>query len=260
MTCHTYRHSDLEPLTGGIRALDSIGGLPCIQIRLAGEAFTLLASAGDVPPPLRRYYAKVGKQLTDTVTRLRKNVGSAVSEGLNLAIRISTALDRLELTEEDLNRLRHVNNRLVELEKSLKQIVEGMRERLEGLDPSGVEWDEWDGTDINLWVEFASDLERPAYNPDTYAENGIMEPLEICAQIWQSWTRDATEEESPWGLDDGQNHGDLGGCEEHPMQHFHQCYLFHELYDHAHVGLWGMLHLRTLWIEVIPHRSGDFTI
>lgn len=260
MTCHTYRHSDLEALTGGIRVLDSIDGLPCIQIRLAGEAFTLLASADETPPPLRRYYAKVGKQLTDTVTRLRKNLGSAVSEGWNLAMRINLALDRLELTEEDLNRLRHVNNRLVELEKSLKQMVEGMRERLEGLDPSGVEWDKWDSTEINLCVEIGPDSERPAYDPDTWAEDGKMEPMEIRARIWQSWKRNATEEKSPWGLDDGQNHSDMGGCEGHPLQHFHQCYLFHELYDHAHVGLWRMLHLRSLWIEIIPHRSGDFTI
>jgi len=52
MTDHTYRHSDLEPLTGAIRAIESIGGMPHIEIRHAGEAFTLLASAEDVPPPL----------------------------------------------------------------------------------------------------------------------------------------------------------------------------------------------------------------
>lgn len=62
------------------------------------------------------------------------------------------------------------------------------------------------------------------------------------------------------GLDDRQNHSDLSGCEGSQMQHFHQCYLFHELWDHADVGTWGMLNLRSIWIEVKPHRSGDFVI
>lgn len=258
MPRHTDRHSDLEPLTGAIRALESVGGLPEIEIRHAGEAFTLLASAEDVPPHLRRYYAKVGEKLTDIVTRLKKNLRSAESEGWELTMCINSAIGSLKLTEDDLNRLRHVNNRLLELEKSLKQKVVGMRERLEGLDPSGVEWDEWDSTEINLWVEIGPDSERPAYDPDTWAEEGLMEPLEIRARISARWKHDATEEKKPWGLDDGQNHSDMGGCEGHPMQHFHQCYLFHELYDHSHVGIWGMLHLRSIWVEVIPHRSGNF--
>lgn len=260
MLNHTYRHSDLEPLTGAIRALHSIDGLPCIELRLAGEAFALLASAEDVPPALRLYYAKVGKKLTDAVTRLKKNLRSAESDWWKLERRINSALDSLELTEEDMSRLRHVNNRLMELEKSLKQMADGMCERLEGLDPSGVEWDEWDSTEIKLRVEIGPDSERPAYAPDAWAENGEMEPMKICARITRSWKLDAMEVKKTWGLDDGQNHSDMSGCIGHPMQHFNQCYLFHELFDHANVGIWGMLNLRALWIEILPHRSGDFKI
>lgn len=257
---HAYRHSDLAPLTGAIRALHSIDGLPSIELRLAGEAFALLASAQDVPPPLRHYYEKVGKKLTDAVTRLKKNLRSAESDGWKLERRINSALKNEELTEVDMSRLLHVNNRLMELEKSLKQMTDGMCERLEGLDPSGVAWDEWDSTEIKLWIEIGPDAERPAYNPDTWAEAGLMEPIEICIRITQSWKLDAMEEKQPWGLDDRQNHSDMGGCEGHPMQHFNQCYLFHELWDHANVGLWGMLNLRSLWIQILPHRSGDFAI
>lgn len=257
---HAYRHSDLEPLTGAIRALHSIDGLPCIELRHAGEAFTLLASAQDVPPPLRHYYAKVGKRLTDTVNRLKRNLRSSESEAWKLERRINSAMDDVELTEANMCQLRHVNNRLMELEKSLKQMTDGMCERLEGLDPSGVAWDEWDSTEIKLWIEIGPDAERPAYNPDAWAEAGLLEPIEICIRITRSWKLDAMEVKKPWGLDDRQNHSDMGGCEGHPMQHFNQCYLFHELWDHANVGLWGMLNLRALWIEIMPHRSGDFTI
>ena len=260
MMPHAYRQSDLEPLTGAIRALHSIDGLPCIELRHTGEAFTLLASAQDVPPPLRHYYAKVGKKLTDTVTRLKKNLRSAESEGAKLERRINSALENVELTNADMSRLLHVNHRLMELEKSLKQMADGMCERLEGLDSAGVAWDERDSTEIKLRVEIGPDTERPAYNPDAWAEAGLMEPIEISIRITRSWKLEAMEVKKPWGLDDGQNHSDMGGCEGHPMQHFNQCYLFHELWDHANVGLWGMLNLRALWIEILPHRSGDFTI
>ena len=260
MSLHTYRPSDLEPLTGAIRALHSIEGLPCIELRHAGEAFTLLASAQDVPPPLRHYYAKFGKKLTDTVIRLKKNLRSAESEAWKLERRINSAMDDVELTEANMSQIRHVNNRLMDLEKSLKEMADGMCKRLDGLDTSGVAWDEWDSTEIKLWIEIGPDAERPAYNPDEWAEAGLMEPIEICIRITRSWKLDAMEVKKPWGLDDGQNHSDMGGCEGHPMQHFNQCYLFHELWDHANVGLWGMLNLRALWIEIMPHRSGDFTI
>ncbi len=260
MSIHTYRPSDLEPLTGAIRALHSIDGLPCIELMHAGEAFTLLASAQDVPPPLRHYYAKVGKRLTDTVNRLKRNLRSSESEAWKLERRINSALDDVELTEANMSQLRHVNNRLMGLEKSLKQMTDGMCERLEWLDPSGVAWDEWDSTEIKLWIEIGPDAERPAYNPDAWAEAGLLEPIEICARITRSWKLDATEKKKSWGLDDGQNHSDMSGCIGHPMQHFNQCYLFHELFDHANVGIWGMLNLRALWIEILPHRSGDFTI
>lgn len=252
-----YRHSDLEPLTGGIRALDAIS---YSEIRRAGEAFSLYAVADDVPPPLRRYYAKVGKYLMGTATRLGKNLRSAKSQGCDLAMRINSSIDSLKLTEDDLNRLCHVNNRLLELEKSLKQMVDGMRERLEGLDPSGVEWETWDGTDIELCVDISTNPECPTSSFSTWREAGFLSLQPICALISQRWKCDITEENEPCGLDDGQNHSDMGGCEGHPLQHFHQSYLFHELYDHAGVGIWGMLHLRMVWIEIIPHRSGDFTI
>lgn len=260
MPRHTYRHSDLEPLTGSIRALESIDGLPCIEIRLAGEAFTLLAAADDVPPPLRRYYAKVGKKLTALGARLKQYLHSAEHAGWKLAMRINSTLDHLVLTDEDLAHLSYVNNRLLELEKLLKQMVDGMRERLKGLDPSGVEWDVWDDLDIILWLRIGPDPERPTYDPEVWAEAGLMQPLEIKVKVWQCWERETVSDKKPWGLDDGQNHSDMGGCEGHPLQHFSQSYLFHELFDHANVGVWGMLHLQSIWIEIIPHRSGDFVI
>ena len=149
-----------------------------------------------------------------------------------------------------MNLLRHVNTRLQDLEKSIQQMINGMHERLEGFDPRGTEWDKWDDSEIILWLEFSSDTARPAYNADAWAEDGMMEPLEIRVKLWSCGERRSR------GLDDGKNHSDRGGCEGSPMQYFHQCKLFHELWDHADVGAWGMLNLQSIWIEIIPHRSG----
>jgi hypothetical protein len=258
MSRHAYHPADLEPLNGATRLLDEISGMPCIQIRCAAEAFTQIATAEDVPLPLRRYYAKVGKKLSETEARLKKYLRSAGSEGDKLVSRINKALGHTELTEEEMNRLRHVNARLQDLEKILQQKIDGMHERLEAFNPVGVEWDEWDAGEMILWLEIGPDAERPAYDPATWTEDYLMESLEIKVKVWESARRKS--EEKRWGLDDGQNHSDLGSCEGSQMQHFHQCYLFHELWDHADVGFWGMLHLRSIWIEVIPHRSGGFVI
>lgn len=258
MSHHTFRQSDLETLNSGIRLLDEMSRMPCIEIRCAGEAFTQLSSAEDVPTPLRRYYAKVGKRLTDTEIRLKKYLRSTRSEGQKISSRINNALGHTELTEEKLIRLRHVNTRLQELEKILQQKIDGMHERLDEFNPAGVEWDECDAGEIILWLKIGSDAERPAYDPDTWTEEYLMKSLEIRVTVWEAARREADEER--WGLDDGENHSDLGGCEGSQMQHFHQCYLFHELWDHADVGFWGMLNLRVLWIEILPHRSGDFRI
>lgn len=255
MTSNIFHHVDLIPLAGSIPALRGLSS----RIMSAGEAFTVLAEAADVPIPLRRYYTKVGIKLMAAGSRLEKTIKAARYDALHLKNRIQSKLDSLRLTAKDMDRLRHVNSRLMELEKSLEQMVAGMRERLEGLNPSGVEWDEWD-FDIILWARIGPDPERPAYDPDAWAETGLMEPLEIRAETWESWVRYTADDNEPWGLDDGRNHSDLSGCEGHPLENFHQCYLFHELHDHAHVGLWGMLNLQSLWIEIIPHRSCSFHI
>lgn len=76
------------------------------------------------------------------------------------------------MNEEDLRNLRKVNTRLQALEKILQDKIDGMLERLEGLDPDGVEWDSW-------------------------AEDGHMEPIEVKVKIWCD-KRDPTDEE-PWG-------------------------------------------------------------
>ena len=172
MSHSTYHPADLEPLNGATRLLKALRISHCIDLRLASEAFTLLASGADVPERLRRYYGKVGKKLTLTESRLKKYLDSTACEGETLSRRIRSTFHRNNLTDEDLRKLRKVNTRLQALEKILQDKIDGMLERLEGLDPDGVEWDSW-------------------------ADDGHMEPIEVKVKIWCD-KRDPTDEE-PWG-------------------------------------------------------------
>lgn len=266
MPRHIYRHADLVPLIAGIRALDSMSITLDIEIKAVAEAFAVLAEAADVPMPLRKYYAKVEKKLSAAKIGWKQKLDPKQLGiwgrlcGMDLYVRTRSTLGLMKLNDEELERLHHVNNRLLELEKSLKQMTNGMRERLDGFSSSGVEWDPYDGIQIKLWLRIGPDPERPSYDPDVWDESGLMEPLEICVNILEHWQSKTTEDEDPWGLDDGQDHSELSGREGHPLQNIHQSYLFHEFYDHAEVGAWGMLNLQALWIEVISHRSGDFQI
>lgn len=258
MKKHPYKHSDHLALTGcmqqhfAVRHQDS-------TLKSSVESLSALATADDIPASLRRYYYRYAKQLKAAEDRLRKVVKSARCDGFELSMRIQRELGTPTFTDCDLARLHHINGRLRVLEKSIKTLLVDMEKRLSALSPDGVAWDEWDCVAINLWLGFTSENERPSYDPERLADADLEEPPQICVRIWDhSCLRDKHDE--AWGLDDGQDHGDLSNCNGHPLQHFNQCYLFHELYDHANIGIAGMLHLHKIWIEIIPHRSGDFMI
>ena len=111
--------------------------------------------SADLPPlagALRALQRGLGSEVRFTASRLRKNLNSSVSDGWNLTMHIESAPGRLPLTEEAVDRLRHVNNRLLELEKSLKQMVNGCVSAWRDLIPWG-----WNGTsgkkpDLAVWM------------------------------------------------------------------------------------------------------------
>lgn len=219
------------------------------QIHDAGNTFVFLGAATDIPSRLRRYYKKIGKRLFASATAIDQFMQSTQAEGDELDQHIRSILPRVELTDEVMIRLGHVNNRLRELEHSLKQKIDGLHERLKGLNPAGVAWDDWDMTEIVFSLRIEDDTNRPSYNTDTLDEADISD-LEIHVSIYELWKY--IPRDDPWGLDDGKNHGDSGDIP--------QCYLFNEFYEQAGIGAWGMLHLHSLFIEIIPHRSGSFSI
>ena len=252
MTNQRYTFSDLPVINGALRMIENIMGDSCMDIRYAGKALSVLSTQKDVPVLMRRYFDKVGKELTDTEARLKSELSKSLSDGLKLFSALNAKMSPEALCTEDWEKLQSVNMRLQALEKSLHEMMAAMHEKIGEINPAGVEWDAWDDSEIILWLKFGADVERPAYQPEKWAEDGIMEPLEIRVKV------SSCGELNTWGLNDGKNHSDMGVCEGHPMQHFHQCYLFHELWDHTEVGLYGMLNLRSLWIEIISHRSANF--
>lgn len=251
-----FHPSDLEMLNGTGRLLDELARSPCIDLRMAGEAFTLLASGVDVPERLRQHYEKVGRKLTGMELHLKKYLRTMQDKEARMARQIASKLPSYVLSETEMVRLHQVNARLQCLEKILKERLIELHERLNRLEPVGVEWDRWDCTEIKLWLRFNPEENRPAYNR---SDDGLLEPVVIKVGL-SRFDNHTDPQRKYWGLDDGENHSDLIGCEGSQMQHFQQCYLFHELWDHAEVGMWGMLNLHSIWIEIMPHQSGDFVI
>lgn len=257
MADEIYHHSDLELLTGTKQALEQIKVDVTVGMSLAKEACIQIGASVDVPAPLRAYFNKTGGALGAIHARLKSELDEIAEEGSTIFDSARSSLEKIQISDDVLNKLEHINDRLKMLEKSLSQMIEEMHRRCTQINPSGVEWDEWDSFEINLHLAIEHDPKRPSYDPD----DGPMECLQKTVTIYCNGPHYLKKRDKDyWGLDDGKDHGTYIPYYGNLLRQFDDCYLFHALYDHAEVGLWGILHLRSIDIEIIPHRSGRFTI
>lgn len=257
MTDEIYHYSDLELLTGSKQALEQIKVDVIVGISLAEEACTQIGSSVDVPAPLRSYFNEAGSKLGAIQARLKSELDEIVEEGSTILDLVRFSLEKIQISDDVLNELERINDRLKVLEKSLSQMIEGMHCLYNKTNTHGVEWDEVDSFEINLHLAIEHDPKRPSYDPD----DGPMECLQKTVTLYCSGTHYLKKVNKNYlGLDDGKDHGTCIPYYGHLLRQFDDCYLFHALYDHAEVGLWGILHLRSIDIEIIPHRSGRFII
>jgi hypothetical protein len=257
----TYHESDLEVLVGSTNNLCRLERELTIDLRCTEEAYTRIGSAAELPEHLRDYFTSAGKKLDEMHNRLSKELREIEEEGTELRYSIRPSIPLIELTDEVLDQLEHINSRLKVLEKSLMEMIEGMHSRCNGLNPASVDWDEWDKyVEIFLTLTIGPDPERPSYAPALWEEDGIMEMFQLEVRLSCAADRYLTKEKDYWGIEDGNDHGTQVPHYGQLSRDFDQCYLFHDLYDHADVGLWGILHLRSMRIEIEPRRSGCFTI
>lgn len=252
-----YHHSDLELLTGSKQALEQIKADVIVGMSLAEEACIQIGASVDVPAPLRAYFNKTGGALGAIHARLKSEIDEVVDEGLAIFDSVRSSLENIQISDDVLNGLERINGRLKVLERSLSKMIEEVHSRCNQVGPPSVEWDEWDSFEIILYLAIKPDFKRPSYDPD----DGPMEFLQKTVTIYCNGPHYLKKRDKDyWGLDDGKDHGTYIPYYGHLLRQFDDCYLFHALYDHAEVGLWGILHLRSIDIEIIPHRSGRFTI
>ena len=163
----------------------------------------------------------IGKDLRQQIREL---------EGLSLNVPRTSASDRY--SDEQLAKYREINDRLVAIEKRIKQDFKQLLPPCEQMQKDGVIDDFEIESEVSVWL----DESDPAYRDD---DDNILAVLSYCAKA---------DADSDFGLDDGQNHNEYQHFEGHPMQREHHCWLFHEVYDHSR--LWEEI-LRTdmIWLD-----------
>lgn len=260
------------------RPSDYLAMLPLSRIKAGGictaksemqalhRELDFLAASADVPIILRDYYRNLAAKVDGLGAQLGALENETRNEAQDFRYNIQRK-DQLPLSKKEMAKLYQVNARLIDLEKLLFSKATDLRTRLIGApDPTddGVKWDTWDGVDIELWLIFEPDSERPSYHHGTARDEMNLENLAFNdIRIWLNINDAATfnpADKNRWGIADGLDHNDISGIDGHPFSNLPQCSLFHEIYDHAEVGIQGMLRLSQIWFDVNLKQSGYFTL
>ena len=128
-----------------------------------------------------------------------------------------------------------LNRKLVDVEKGIKKECQAINDEL----PKRVaDADDWlDDYENDVYITFYMRKDDPDH--DVIGDN-ILEELH--------------EYPSKGDYDDqlggGKNHNEYEGWEDHPMRDEHHCWLYHCLYDHAHLGWINILRIGSVKISM----------
>ncbi len=238
-----------------------------ISLDYLHQELSMLAHANDIPVSLREYFLKLGGQIGGVHAQLRAVQVAAKNEIQDFLLSARQSERSVAFSAAEIAKLVQVNSRLVELEKAIYTRIVDIHSHLHGLDSpalDGLKWDQWDGADVEMQLRFALDSERPSYYPDESGESIDLEQLSITVMNIHLDINDVKNfdpgNSEYWGLGDGEDHNDIHSDCDHPLAGLPLCFLFHELFDHADVGLRGMLHLEEIWFDVKLQQSGWFRL
>lgn len=227
----------------------------------------MLAHANDIPVSLREYFHKLGVQVGDIHARLLTLKISTKNEIQEFLLSARQRERSVTFSAAEIAKLEQVNSRLVDLEKAIYARIKDIHSHLHGLESpalDGLKWDQWDGADVEMQLRFALDPERPSYYPDESGESIDLEQLSITVMNISLDINDVKNfdpgNSEYWGLGDGEDHNDIHADWDHPLAGLPLCFLFHELFDHAEVGVQGMLHLEEIWFDVKLQQSCWFRL
>jgi hypothetical protein len=148
---------------------------------------------------------------------LGRELREQIRELENLSLNISRDDSSDRYSDEQLAKYREINDRLVAIEKRIRQDFKRLLPQCEQMQKDGVIDDFEIESEVSIWL----DENDRAYRDD---DDNILAVSSFNAKV---------DADSDFGLDDGQNHNEYRHFDEHPMQTEHHCRLFHELYGHS---------------------------
>ena len=150
---------------------------------------------------------------------LEKDLRQQIRQIESLSLDVSRADSSGRCSEDQLAKYRLINGRLVAIEKRIGQDFKRLLPQCEQMQKDAIIDDFEIESEVSVWL----DESDPAYRDD---DDNILAVSSYNAKV---------DTDSDFGLDDGQNHNECRHFDGHPMQKEHHCWLFHDLYDHAHL-------------------------
>lgn len=258
-------HSDVLTLLPLSRhSMAGLGGME-IELRILLEEVTSFAHADDLPPSLREFYQALADRVSSIHSEL-KSVSRATDTVVRDLVHERSPKFNNELSDDEVARLLQINQQLVTLEAAIVDRVSGLSRALgtvPAAESDNLTWDEWDQLEVSLWLVFAKDADRPSYRPDLQGgdllENMALSDLRISLEL-NNFRRGSPDDTDYWGLGDSNDHNDIPRDCGHPLAGVPLCMLFHELFDHADVGLKGMLRLEQILFDVRLQQSATYSL
>lgn len=252
----------LLPLTR--HSMAGLGGMG-IEWRILLEEISSFVHANDLPPSLREFYRAFADRLSAIHSELKAVGNEAESVVSDLFYKTCPKFD-VELSEAEIARLLQLNQQLVTLEAAIVERVSSLSRALgavPAVDTTDLAWCAWDTLEVNLWLVFAKDADRPSYRPDLQdgypLENMALSDLKIYLDL-NDVSRLSPNHAEYWGIGDGKDHNDIPCDFGYPLAGVPLCMLFHELFDHADVGLKGMLQLEKILLDVRLEQSATYQL
>ena len=172
---------------------------------------------------------------------LEKELRQQIRELEDLRLNVSEVYPSAPRPQEHPAKYRLINEKLVQVEKRIKQDFERLLPQCEQMRKDGVIDDFEIEAEVSLWL----DEKDPAHRDD---DDNIMAVSRYNAWFYA---------DSDFGLDDRKNHNDCQFFDGDSGQGEHHCRLFHELYNHKE--LWDdILRADMIWLDVVVRRQNFY--
>jgi hypothetical protein len=150
------------------------------------------------------------------------------------------SLPDTELTEIQLEKLRALNARLMDMEV---QLVREVQPQVDALQARVDDLEDWlQDFECRILLRFSVGTDDPDYDEED-SENVLLTRKHSYSTIHDHYN-DRVVDGINWNMYERLD------CDWHPMHKEVHCWLYHDLYDHADIGWANLLRIDEVWIDV----------